>query len=295
MKKSAVIAGLSVLVAGLFAVPVWGQSSWLPPTKGNAIILEGMKANYNDLLDPKFLSSAWFLSGRYQVSNEVALVAEIPFSYFEFNNLTFTDDYGNDLDIEPDKTLFGNPYFGVEYENSSTPLVFQGGIRVPVVSDNNYNERLFLMRNGQWTDAVRWTAFYPEAFFVHAMFGGKVVSEDEKLTTRILIGGDLMIPKTDGADTEFLVNLQSDLWYSVNEFKLGIDFNVLTLVTESRGDFKDKSEFQLGFGGAYNFEHFRPGLHIHFPLGDPSFTGSGWAEDYVIGFNLTYFFGDREM
>ncbi|MGH8005146.1 MAG: hypothetical protein ACRECJ_10545, partial [Limisphaerales bacterium] len=113
------------------------QSIWLDQSADKAIYLEILKMSPKGSDNLTFLTTTWFLSGRYPLSRgplKVTLMAEIPFAnggtkdyYDPFFDTTFSG--------ESDAT-FGNPYLGAEVRGLNFPVSAELGLRLPLVSDS---------------------------------------------------------------------------------------------------------------------------------------------------------------
>jgi hypothetical protein len=253
-----------------------GQSIWLPPQHGSSVTLEGMKPNYTKGDNVKFASSAWYLSGRYQATPSLAVAGELPISYFGVDQGSLSE------------TAVGNPYIGIVLDGDNSPVVAEGGIRLPVTDEDKFNAIV----NGWCADVDRWTAFYPDLVTVRGRGGMKFNNPLGNVSGRVLLGGSLLIPTGDisDEDPELIGELLAELWFQEQQFQFGLDIAGYTWITESDADFNERSEFQVGMGLAYTLGQIRPGLHLQIPLGDEGFIGRGEIVDYVIGLNVTAFF-----
>jgi hypothetical protein len=275
MRTQASLLSTILIVAMIAAVipnVAAGQSVWLPPQHGSSFSLEILKPSFAGDAEVSFMTTAWYFAGRYQVSPSVAMIGEIPISHF-------APEFGPESE-----TAIGNPYIGVSFEDVNSIAVVEGGIRLPVVSEEKY----ISLKNGWWADFDRWTAFYPDLLTIKVRAGVKLTGADGKVSGQILIGGSVLAPTNEG-DTELMGDLSAGLWFRESQFQFGLDFVGNTLLTADDVEFSSRSEFQFGFGVAGTFGQVRPGIHLQIPLGKDGWIGRGEIVDLVFGINVTVF------
>ena len=264
----------------LIAVPSVGmsQSIWLPPSEGNSVSLEVFKVDWNGNNNETFASSAWFLTGRYQINPSLTFVGELPLSHFELNSV-------GPFNPEADNAV-GNPYLGILFNSDNSALTGEAGVRVPITPDNISDAGA----NGWFSEFDRWEAFIPDLLTVRMRLGKMVNSSSGNIHARFLGGGTLWI-STEGRDTEVFADAVTQIWFQEDQFKFGAILSGRSLLSASGANFTERSEFQLGFGASGTFGNVRPGLHMHIPLGNDGLIGLGEAIDVVYGANITLLLG----
>jgi hypothetical protein len=113
----------------IYCSDLYSQSEWLDYGPGNSVSIEIYKpfiprdtfATSNGYVKPGYSpgSLAYFLTGRYAISKEFTLVAEIPFAYGKYNDDIYIQNGG--------KFEFANPYFGAEYNLPRSPVKAEFG------------------------------------------------------------------------------------------------------------------------------------------------------------------------
>ena len=143
-----------LLVSALAPVDVLAQSQWLEPLDDNASYVEILKPSL-DAGDLTFPSSIWFFSGRWALSNDLILVADIPLAFAEPDVEGFATDMDSDM---------GNIYVGVDWRGTSPQFFGELGVRLPTVGDGSFATAI-----GAFTELVdRLEAFVPDLFAVQA-------------------------------------------------------------------------------------------------------------------------------
>ena len=142
---------VAVVLSGfIVASPIWGQPIWLNQSQsnGNFLAVEFMKPSFKLDNDLTFLSSAWFVSGRFLIRNNLFLVGEIPIAHGKIDG-----EFGS----SDSETILGNPYGGVEIRRSGSNIFGEIGLRVPIAADDKY----IATGVGQLADSDRLEAFSP--------------------------------------------------------------------------------------------------------------------------------------
>lgn len=259
------------------------QSIWLPPSKGNSVSLEAFKADWaGDNAIVTLTSSVWFLTGRYQANTTITFIGELPLSHFNLKSVG---------SISPDaENVIGNPYLGILVEPENSWVTGEFGVRLPSTKDNKPDASV----NGWYSEFDRWEAFIPDLLTIRARLGARLISASGKIQARFLGGGALWVP-TERGDPEVFGDALGQVWLQGNKFTVGVTLSARTLLTQSGRNFKERSEFQLGFGATGFYGKIMPGLHVHFPLSNDGMIRVGQAVDAVFGANITFLLGEPKV
>ena len=250
-----------------------GQSIWLPPVQESSVSLEVFKPDFSVTDQVEFLTTTWFLTGRYQKTKSIAFISEFPFSRY-------------DAKQEEGENLIGNPYVGISYSPSSTGMILEGGIRLPLAKKDKPVASVV----GWYSEFDRWESFIPDLLTVRARIGNWMRAPSGNIKTRLSVGGTVWIP-TNEADAELFLDMVMNMWLPADRPLIGLTFSSRTLISESDLKLSSRSEFQAGFGLNVSFGKVHTGLHLHAPMGG-SLTGFGDAIDVVYGLNTTFLLGE---
>lgn len=114
---------LAVAVAAL-PTGASAQALWINPDRTGALELEVLRPNIENSTGT---SAALYLGIRAPLGSHVALVGEVPFAHGDF-------DVGPNAALDA-RTTLGNPYVGVEIGPSTSPILFEFGVRLPVLEE----------------------------------------------------------------------------------------------------------------------------------------------------------------
>lgn len=282
--KNLISVCFAIAITFLCSAGIKAQSQWLDYDKGNSISLEIYKpviptkildTAYN-VLTPEYSagSLAFFLSGRYVISKEFSLVADIPFANGELDDSLLTDKGG---------FKFGNPYLGAEYNLPETPVMVELGFRIPVASKDNIPATLLGVRS----DIDRSEAFLYDIVPVYAAVNYESVS-DSRILLKARFGADIWFnTKSVGFDTQPALfaeyTLQTGYLNKYVHFIVGLSgrYDV-----NSGPKFPQKENFlQYGLLVTFPLKNVHPGFIVKFPGGE-----TNDFLNYVLGLNCTYGF-----
>ncbi len=270
----------SVLALGTFLallpLSAAAQTLWTSPDQGSNLALEWLRPEFDEGDDLSFFTSGLFLSGRAMLSDNVALVADLPFAFvdadFEFG--------GSESDV-----TMGNPLLGLEVQRGSFWL--DTGLRVPLAPSDNA-----AVWYGFWSDYDRCEAFMPDVLSAFGAINYQFRRPDSHFSMR-LRGGPLMLVETEEDvledNTEFFAIYSLQGWYDTPKMRFGAGFTGRLWATESDLDFGERSAHSLGLTLAGKFGGVEPGLHFRLPLDEDVDE----VMDYSIGLNVTVPFGQR--
>lgn len=249
------LAIVFVMSAGL-AINASAQYYWMNSSSDYSISLDIYKPSFDrDGID--FLTTVWFLSGKFEIGKNVGFYGEIPITYLDVDNDVF-DDMENE-------TAFGNPYLGLEFKfptgNGKSVFVTRAGFRPPVISYEKRNSAEFAytaMYN-------RLEAFLPEDWTLNGGFGYNMKFEN-MMNLDFNVNGALIIPKEDNYDTEFLLNYNLNVGYASEKamFSAGIGGSIL--MTNTDLDLAERMETQLGMKVGLNYDKLHPNIQVRVPV-----------------------------
>jgi hypothetical protein len=230
------------------------QSFWLPDTSYNAghgMCLEILKPFFDDNDDISFLTSTQNLSGRYQVSHKIFLVAELPFAHF---NSDFSDS----------EFSIGNPYLGFVRHKAGQPYFLEVGIRAPLASDEKFNA-LFV---GLFTDYDKAEAYVPDLLTV-SIKGTYVKKYNSNFMLRLSGGPTIWQATKDNTiedDTEALLDYSGHVGYDGSKVRIMGGITGRLVVTESDIDIQERTIHHFGLFGRYKSKNVQPGLLLKIPI-----------------------------
>ncbi len=229
------------------------QSFWLEPLDDRALYLEALKPSFEDR-DLTFASSAWYLSARWAVNENVRLVGELPFAHAAFKDF---DDTG--------ENAIGNPYAGVEFGGANTQSFGEFGVRLPLASEDN-----LATETGAFTDFVdRFEAFLPDILSL-VLAGNYRYTSPGGFALRARLAPVLWLDTGDtlADDTELWVLYSALAWYEGDIIGAGGGLSGRFLATEGDLDFGERTFHQLGLFANLTLGRWMPGLQLRFPLDD---------------------------
>jgi hypothetical protein len=252
--------GFLATVVATAPSPAAAQPLWMPRESDHTITLEMLRPNLEDV-DAKFLSAAYFLSGRVAVSPTVAVVGELPFSNHKSSYMS-TDSFGNEILEEVSSATIGNPYLGLEARVASGPVFVEFGARPPLASDEE-DEAVI---TGIYSDATRWAAFLPDFVLVEAAFNVREVTPS-KIAYRLRLSPVLAIPTEGGGlDPELFAIYSFLIGYHGSKARIGGGMSGQALVSEDFGNLGQRTVNQLEIHADFLSGSLRPGLDLHLPL-----------------------------
>lgn len=264
--------GLPVLASAVLAIAL---AAVRPPAAGaQSLLLEQENVSYVgfELLKPHFPHSynnglttlSIYASVRYKVSEQTAVVAEIPYAHWDPKSSSYDSE-----------AQAGNIYLGLEHLNVTSGSGTELGIRLPTAGHSDTGRAT---RVSAYSDLNRWEGAYDELWAIQAAFNFRFVNQ-KGMRFRLRVGPYLFIP-TNGADTE-LMGL-----YAVHAYRLGekgqvtVGFSGRMLMTEAGPDLAGRTFHQFDMGGSLYLQRLRPGVNVRVPL------DSNGGVHIVYGFQL---------
>lgn len=263
-RSIAVRALLCMVAAATVAVAptlVAAQSLWMERESEHSVMLEMLRPNLEDV-DSKFLSAAFFLSGRAAISSHAAIVAELPYANHQSTQLG-TDINGFEIVTETSSSTFGNPYIGIETRAVSSPIFAELGARIPLASNEQYEAFL----TGYYSDVVRQDAFLPDVASIVAAFNLWEVTPS-KIAYRLRLSPVLAISTAgESIDPELFAVYTFQIGYHGSHARIGGGMSGRALITEDFGNLGQRTMNQLEVHADFLSGALRPGLDLRLPLG----------------------------
>ena len=226
--------------------PLVGQTLWIKPT-GNSLSIDALKPDLAGDVSTNFLTSVWYGTLRYRLTPQVKLVADIS-----------VGNFGSDfVDSE---TAFGNPYLGVEFQSPTSSFFGEFGTRLPLVPDGNSGNFI-----GAVAELDRWEAHFEDVLSLF-LIGNFFKEYPTGVYTRLRAGPSILVPTTDGPDTELFAVYGGLVGYANNGFDVSGGISGRAILSESNIDFGERTLHQAGIKVSYSTGRIRPSLQIRFPL-----------------------------
>jgi hypothetical protein len=253
----------------LVAVPASAQSVWLDREHRPSVLGEVLFPNFEGD-GTEFPTWAWFVAGKLPVGSGTSVVLELPYAHGDIG-----DGSGSSAGS------IGNPYVGFDYQPKPSGLVLEGGLRLPLQSDEEFLPILV----GLAADVDRWEAFWPEVVPVrigihyhHAPSG-----TNAPIAWDLRVAPTVWIP-TEDQDTEFFIGYGGTVRYQGADARIGAGLTGRWLATNDDADFGESSSHQIDLAADFLHGSVRPGLQMKVPLDDGLFLSS---VDYSWGLTLT--------
>ena len=241
------------------------QSPWLPDSLDNGIGFEFLKPVFDDGTGISALTSTQIISGRYRANDNVLLVVELPFIYFN------SDFFDSEFKI-------GNPYVGFLVNNSSKTYFLEAGIRAPLASDDDFG----VTSIGVFSDFDRAEAYGPDLFAITVK--NNYLKKSQSGFVFKLMGGLSYWLSTDSnnTDSELLFDYSGHAGYDGDKVQLLGGITGRLIITEDDIDFGERTFHQFGIIARYKATKVQPGLLFRIPLDDDL----GDLINFVAGVNL---------
>jgi hypothetical protein len=256
--KYVVAAAVVWVLVGAWPGELTAQSIWLEPHGERVVYLEILRPSFSDGDEVAFPTSAWYLATRIPVSDKVALVGELPFSYAKVEYEL--------LDESQSGTTIGNIYAGLEFGGGESNVMGEFGIRVPLASDEG--DGALASQLGLLGDFVdRAEAFTPDILSIHGAVNYRVLPVNG-LGVRLRLAPILWVDtEGNGGDTVELWALYSaQFWYNGEKFAVGGGFSGRAWLSEDLDNLGDRTLHELGLMGSVNLGQFQPGAQLRVPL-----------------------------
>ena len=278
MYRSTYLAAILAAVVCLSTVtkPAGAQARWMPRDGKQAVTLEFLQPSVESV-NSGFPSAAIFLSGRFEVSPNFALVADLPYARHKSSFLG-TDINGYVITVEESGSTIGDPYLGFEAAPTALPIFMELGVRIPLVD----GDQDLAQATGAYADVARWEAFYHKVISVQSAFNvGEVTPSN--IEYRLRLSPVIAIPTESSLDPELFGVYSLQIGYHGKFARIGTGITGRVLITEDFGNLGQRSLNQLELHADVGSWAVRPGFDLHLPL-------DSWAEviPVVVGASVSW-------
>lgn len=245
-----VVAAASIVSADLAA-----QSILLPGTPEKGIALEALHPNFRDV-DVTAASTVLFLSGRYPLTPDIRLIADLPFVHGELDGPAgeWFDGKGS---------VLGNPKVGVELAVLPA-LTLEGSLRLPLTTadESSVGDVIAMLSDPQRLEAFAMDVVpvTAAATYERALAAGLSLRARAAATQVFLTG--------DAADEDDVTLLDYGLFgtYRVGAARLGLGASGRYQASGEEADFGDRSLHFAGATADFLVAGVRPGISVQLPL-----------------------------
>lgn len=246
------------------------QSIWVDAEESKSLIgAELMIPAIDDMVTTEFPTSVVLLYSRIRLNDAVSIKVDLPISHFS-------------VDGDLSETDIGNPYLGIGLHNMTPGLSLDMGVRLPFAPKNKLTEpesNLGLI-TGALIENHNLGIYMPDTYSLTANFNYRWES-DTGLILKVGGAPDLIVPNGD-FDNEFLFNYYGQILYGGSDFNIGAGLTGLYLTTEEGISNGDRTIYNLGLLGSYNFDAVKLGTYLRVPLDDDIND----ILNFVLGLNI---------
>jgi len=241
---------LAALMVSAAALPAAAQD--ILPTPSRGVWLESSYTEF-DGEGVKFPTSVTFLSGRFPLSGQTSLVADLPFSH---SNIEIAGE-------SESSTVFGNPYLGLEYA-ASPRLTVEFGTRLPLTSADEESTADVMAALANPLRVEAWvTDIVPVTLAANFT---QDVAPNFSVRTRIGATAFQYTGDAEDVDTEGAVDYGVAGTYTSGNARFGAGLNGRWWATAEGGDFAENTLHTLGLSADVRVGGVRPGLSLRLPL-----------------------------
>ena len=269
MKKQYAMA---LALSALLILPAAAQPTRTSQGREAGITIEVLRPSFDTFgsTDVSLTSVAVFFSGRYPLSDQVDLVAELPVSRL-------------DVDFEGEGnsgTGLGNPYAGLEAGSREGTTYAEVGVRLPLASQENVG-----LITGLLSDIDRLEAFLADVLTISGAVNYVYRQDRPGLGIRFRAGPDVWVFTKDDFDDdlELFVRYGAQAWYDAGQVRLGGGLSGRLIATEDNISFNNRTAHQAILSVTGDVGGVRPGFHLRLPFD----YGEDEGPDYVLGLSLT--------
>jgi len=245
------------------------QPLWFDRNYDAGLLLEILKPEFEGEDDLTFLTSAWFLSGRFRTNEKLCWSFEIPYTHYGFSS---------EWDDQKDDAL-GNPYIGVELGGLSSPVFGEIGFRVPL-APAIYDAATSA---GQFADYVdRTEAFLPDILSVQALIN-HYKRKPSGFSTRVRGGVINWIAIGERDESEMFLVYSAHAGYESPKVSILAGISGRYFLTGDDLDVYEATIHRISVETGIQLGKTRPGIHFRLPVDDDLKN----IIDYVIGFSVS--------
>jgi hypothetical protein len=262
----------AVLFVLVFAagVPLGAQSIWLDYGQKKSLNLEILKPHFDDG-EETFLTSSLYLTLKYAVTQNFAVVGELPFSHYGWDTEWSTGT----------ESTLGNPYLGLEYRFPKSPFLIEIGARAPVAPDDDEDNGAAAMV-GFLTDFVERTEAFDSDIVPISTYANVILESPSGFALRLRGGPCFWIKSGERGESETFLLYSAQAFYKFSKVRIGTGLSGRYYASSEGGDFAQNSWHQLGFSLDLVFGKVRPSVYFRIPL-DEDFRE---IVDAVVGLSL---------
>lgn len=277
MKQSKIypfcLAAILICSMGLSSANLHAQAISLRGKPGNWVSGEFFRPSYESLGSFKLSSWVLLLGVKANLSERVALLAELPYTNGKINLP------GNFLSSDRSQSAIMNPYIGLEFLSRRQKTSLEIGVRLPIADE----DKALAAQAGILSDLDRIDAFIPNILAINGLLNVNSVSAGG-FAFRLRGGPNLWVftDTNNGADdgVELLFKYAGELGYDTEQFSLAAGISGLLIATESDLDLGERTLHQFIAAATVGLGNVRPGIQFRLPLDED--TGA----DYVLGANM---------
>lgn len=265
MKKLTLPILLVVLLSGIS----YAQSPWFNETRLSSVTLEWDNPSFDnrtfDNDDLTWGSSVLFATGRFRITDDFRFKAEVPFSYFGYEN---TNPFGG----EENSLIIGNIYAGfvsdINLANPYRHVFIELGVRIPTSpSPDNTDE--FGANTALFSEVDRREAFGTDTWAIPLLLN-YVTSVSNPFAVKFRLGTvyDIYVDDLDALDNEFYLLYGITPMYRTAKFEAHAAFMGRNKYIGNNPDFLDDGFTQIRLDLGLPFGNVTPGVYGRLPLGD---------------------------
>jgi hypothetical protein len=239
------------------------QTTWLSPDQKPSVSLEIVKPDLyqSGYWDINFPSSAWYLSARLQMTDNIHGLIDAGFVLYDDD---YTYGYGMEQIERPSQNAFMNPYLGIEILDPSRHWYVQAGLRLPLVPEDNDMGKQY----GLLTDIDRMEAFAEDLLPIKLRVGDRL--SQGNLTLHGYMGPSIWFftGSNGNEDTEAWLDYGGQVWVSADLARVGGGLMGRYWLTADEGNFNERSIHYFCFTTNFGNGRVQPGMQLRVPLDD---------------------------
>lgn len=258
---------LVVVVVFVSLLPnlIQSQTIWVSPR--HHIAIEALKPNFDGPDNTNFITSTIFVTGRLPILTGMAIVGELPFVHSKSDFRTTSENQA------------GNPYVGLEFRRENFPLFTEIGVRLPVLTKDNFATFV-----GFFSDVDRLEAFIQDAMAIQG-FANFYHQKENQLTIRLRGGASVVLDTKNNVDPDIFLLFGGQLGWTIEKLELLGGITGRFRFTED-GQLGQRGYVQLGLVASIGLGAFRPGAHFKLPLEPDLLEIIAWVAGVNLGIKL---------
>lgn len=254
------------------------QSLWIPRDRDRSITIAAVRPSL-EVVDENF-SPVVTLTARLPLGARIGCVAELSYAH-----LATGEDFMVPVSGVPG-TAFGNPYLGLEWHPSESPLFAELGVRAPVMGDGEPGAGFL----GQRSNVMFLEAFQPKMVSIQTAINLREVTASH-MAYRLRLSPTVAIPTQRTLpysflprETELFAIYSWQIGYEGALARVGGALSGRALLTEDNGNLGQRTQNQIEFHADFGSGAIRPGFDLRLPLG----LFDAGAVPLVWGVNLSW-------